>query len=124
MTPNDLLSRFLIKESVADYLHENSTHQDKVELLQHSLNDIGFGEQLNWERFGADGQYGRSTTRAVIAFAEQQDFDSDGKAITNEMLEKIIELKVTETSAALQAFLTEITTKENHWFVLIPRFNA
>ena len=55
------------------------------------LRDLGFEEELNWHRFGADGDYGRSTTVAVAAFAAHVGVPENGHVLTLELAELIVE---------------------------------
>lgn len=56
--------------------------QIRIAALQTLLNDLGYGEQLNWKRWGADGSYGRLTKKAVAAFADEERLDGDGSILT------------------------------------------
>ncbi len=71
-------------------LYRNSPHSIAVSALQSLLNELGFGKELNWKKYGADGDYGSSTTKAVKAFAHQQGIASDGQKFTNALAEIII----------------------------------
>ncbi len=62
----------------------------RIAALQTLLNDLGYGEQLAWQRYGADGGYGRSTRKAVAAFAAREGLDGDGAALTRAMAERIV----------------------------------
>ena len=50
---------------------EKGTNGETVKSVQYLLHNLGYDEELNWERFGADGDYGNGTTNAVKAFCEQ-----------------------------------------------------
>lgn len=112
MTTKNLLNQFEEKKTIESYLYKNTSNQDKVKLLQLCLNDLGFGEELKFAKFGADGFYGESCIRAVKAFAAQNGFESNGEKITNDMLKKIVALKETNTSKALQTFLAQVETAD------------
>lgn len=62
----------------------------RIAALQTLLHDLGFDRELNWNRFGADGDYGRSTTAAVAAFAKQENIGGDGKLLTLPLARRII----------------------------------
>ncbi|MEM6663101.1 MAG: peptidoglycan-binding protein [Pseudomonadota bacterium] len=53
--------------------------------LQTILNELGFGAEMNWEKFGADGEYGNGTKKAVQAFADKNGIVSDGMSVTPQM---------------------------------------
>ena len=59
--------------------------------LQTLLNELGFGAELNWKKYGADGKYGGGTTRALNAFARQADIRCDGTKLTIELANRILE---------------------------------
>ncbi|MCK5102996.1 MAG: hypothetical protein KAR17_09275, partial [Cyclobacteriaceae bacterium] len=54
------------------------------------LNELGFGKELNWKKYGADGDYGSGTTKAVKAFAQQQGIPGNGLKLTKDLAEIII----------------------------------
>jgi peptidoglycan hydrolase-like protein with peptidoglycan-binding domain len=59
-----------------------SGEQIRVAALQTLLHDLGYDEELNWKKYGADGAYGRSSKAAVAAFAASEGFAEDGSALT------------------------------------------
>ncbi len=54
---------------------------EAIKVLQEVLHALGFGKALNWDRFGPDGSYGKSTARAVAAFAKANGVASDGSSV-------------------------------------------
>ena len=62
-----------------------------VGALQTLLNELGLGEALQWEKYGADGHYGPATARALRQFAQQQGLPSDGKQLTQEIALRILD---------------------------------
>ncbi|MCB0595520.1 MAG: peptidoglycan-binding protein [Lewinellaceae bacterium] len=62
-----------------------------VETLQRMLYEMGFGGELRWQEFGADGDYGGATTTAVQAFAVKNGLEHDGLAISLEIGARILE---------------------------------
>jgi peptidoglycan hydrolase-like protein with peptidoglycan-binding domain len=78
------------ENTVEQYYYRGSPHTTAVVVLQTLLNELGFGDQLNWAKYGADGKYGSGTTRALKAFSEQAGIRSDGRQLTVEMAERII----------------------------------
>jgi peptidoglycan hydrolase-like protein with peptidoglycan-binding domain len=58
-----------------------------ITVLQSILHELGYDEEMNWQEFGADGEYGNGTARAVKAFAEKNGIKSDGKSVTKDMAE-------------------------------------
>jgi peptidoglycan hydrolase-like protein with peptidoglycan-binding domain len=78
------------EHKVEQFYYRGSPHSPAVAVLQTLLNELGFGEQLNWEKYGADGKYGGGTTRALKAFARQEGIRGDGRRLTVELAERII----------------------------------
>jgi peptidoglycan hydrolase-like protein with peptidoglycan-binding domain len=56
-------------------LRKGSRSRGAIRALQTILHELGYDKQLNWEKYGADGDYGGGTTRAVRAFASQRRID-------------------------------------------------
>jgi len=69
----------------------NSPHSAAVTALQTLLNALGFGEELNWPKYGADGKYGGGTTKALKAFARREEIRSDGRQLSTELAHRIVE---------------------------------
>jgi peptidoglycan hydrolase-like protein with peptidoglycan-binding domain len=73
------------KPAILKDLRHKSPNAVAVRVLQMILNELGFGECMNWAKYGADGEYGKGTTKAVKAFADKHGLSSDGRAVTLEM---------------------------------------
>lgn len=81
-----------VEENKAERLYyRGSPHATAVVVLQTLLNELGFGAELNWIKYGADGQYGGGTTRALKAFARKEGVRSDGRKMTIELANRIRE---------------------------------
>ncbi len=79
------------ENTVERFYYRGSPHSTAVVVLQTLLNELGFGEQLNWVKYGADGKYGGGTTKALKAFARQEGIRNDGRTLTVEPAQRIIE---------------------------------
>jgi peptidoglycan hydrolase-like protein with peptidoglycan-binding domain len=66
-------------------LYRGSADKVHIAVLQEILNELGYGAQLKWARYGADGVYGRGTTAAVKAFSADEGIASDGERVTHDM---------------------------------------
>ena len=73
-------------------LFRRTGSRSSVQALQRILNSLGWGAQLNWERFGADGDYGQSTTDAVKAFGAHAGIATDGNKMTAPLLNHLVQL--------------------------------
>jgi peptidoglycan hydrolase-like protein with peptidoglycan-binding domain len=70
---------------VLKQLYYKSGARVAVTVLQNILHEPGFDAQLNWVKYGADGEYGKGTNKAVKAFALSRGIVSDGDTISQEM---------------------------------------
>ena len=57
-----------------------------ITAIQVLLNTLGYGQQLNFAKFGADGYYGKSTRKAVISYAKDNGILSDGDLLTRPLI--------------------------------------
>lgn len=53
-----------------------------VSNLRELLNELGFGQELDWRRLGANEVFGQETVAALRAFATRNRLDADGLALT------------------------------------------
>ncbi|MBC8756596.1 peptidoglycan-binding protein [Kordia sp. YSTF-M3] len=58
-----------------------------ISAIQVFLNTLGYGNELNFAKFGADGLYGNSTRKAVIKYAKDNGIQSDGDALTRPVVD-------------------------------------
>jgi peptidoglycan hydrolase-like protein with peptidoglycan-binding domain len=62
-----------------------------ITAVQTLLNELGFGELLNFAKFGADGIYGDGTRKAFIAYAKKNGItDSDGDLLTRPLINQML----------------------------------
>jgi len=102
------LSELLRRGEVQQVLHRGSSARSYVRPLQVVLYGLGFGEELKWERYLADGDYGPSTARALRAFMAPQQVSGDGETVEPELLRLL--LLYYRSLPALRAF---ISAKQN-----------
>ena len=57
-----------------------------ITAVQLLLFEMGYGEQLNFAKFGADGLYGSSTRNAVVKYAKDNDITSHGDLLTRPLV--------------------------------------
>lgn len=81
----------LNKGKIEGFYHYQSPHRVAVVSLQTLLNALGYGGQLNWQKYGADGDYKEKTKAALLAFAKDEHLAGDGQALTNAQAERIID---------------------------------
>lgn len=78
-------------DEVEKVYFKGSREKADIVAMQTVLNAMGFGEELNWSRYGADGGYGGSSTAAVQAFASKNGVQSDGKKLTKALAQKMVD---------------------------------
>lgn len=61
-----------------------------VTAIQLMLNERGYGTQLNFAKYGADGDFGKSTRNAMIAYATDNGIESDGDLLTRPLMDQIL----------------------------------
>ena len=74
------------------HYRRSSPNRIRVAALQTLLNELGYGIELEWARFGADGSYGPATAAAVRAFGEVQSLPGSGDRLTPAMANRIVAL--------------------------------
>ena len=78
------------KNKIERHYRKAGADRVRIATLQTLLNELGFDNELNWNKFGADGHYGRSTTAAVAAFGNQEGVGGDGTVLTFTLAERIV----------------------------------
>lgn len=58
-----------------------------ISAIQTFLNTIGYGTQLNFAKYGADGLYGNSTRKAVVAYTRDHNIKSDGDWLSRPVID-------------------------------------
>lgn len=87
----DRIKTLISQNKVEQVLKKKSGSKDDIRALQTALYELGYGEELNWERFKADGDYGGGTTKAVKAFANNNEMSSlSGETVNKALAEKIV----------------------------------
>lgn len=61
-----------------------------ITAIQLLLNELGYGAQLNFATFGADGVYGSGTRNAMIAYATDRGIQSDGDWLTRPLINQLL----------------------------------
>ena len=61
-----------------------------ITAVQTLLNERGYGAQLNFPKYGADGAYGSGTLNATIAYAKDNGIESDGDLLTRPLIDLMI----------------------------------
>ncbi|MEM9417162.1 MAG: peptidoglycan-binding protein [Bacteroidota bacterium] len=79
-------------DKIAQCYYQGSSATVAVCALQTLLNEVGLGQVLQWEKYGADGDYGPATARALAQFAQQHSLQSDGSQLTVALAQRIIEI--------------------------------
>lgn len=84
---NDFIKLF---DNASFELKKGSTAKENVLLLQNILFELGYGKTLNWKKYGADGDYGKLTSKTVLLFIGQNNLAGDGESITKLIAETLV----------------------------------
>ena len=82
----------LVNNNRLSRLQRGSKARVEIKALQNILKAIGFGKELGWAKYGADGYYGAGCTKAVLAFLRKNKMKGDGKSVSTEAAKKILKL--------------------------------
>jgi len=90
MTERDTLKKLIEDGRVATTLRKKSSARHAISALQTLLHWLGFDRELKWEKYGADGDYGRATVAAVASFARRNGSTASGERATEVLAAKIL----------------------------------
>ena len=90
MTERETLKNLIKDGTVARTLCKGSSARHAITALQTLLHWLGFDRQLKWEKFGADGDFGKATTAAVAEFAKRNGSRANGQRVTSVLAQKIL----------------------------------
>ena len=76
---------------ISTSLFKGSTNTTLINDLQRILFELGFKRELKIDQYQVDGDYGPATTKAVAAFATKNKVESDGKVVTNQLAELMLQ---------------------------------
>jgi peptidoglycan hydrolase-like protein with peptidoglycan-binding domain len=91
MTNQETIQQLIQNETLEEHLKQDSGNKESVRALQNLLHELGFDDELNWQKYGADGFYGGSTVNAIRAFAEKNGLDSDGLFVDSQVAKKLLD---------------------------------
>jgi hypothetical protein len=55
-------------------LRRGSSSSSRIKILQHILFNMGYGDEMRFEKYVLDGRYGKRTALAVAAFVQETDY--------------------------------------------------
>ncbi len=85
------LEAALAQGDISKVLFRSSKSKALITDLQRVLFELGFKNELQFDKFQADGDYGQATTDALAAFAVKNKVASDGKTVSVKMARLIIQ---------------------------------
>ncbi|MDX2245856.1 MAG: hypothetical protein SF052_03710 [Bacteroidia bacterium] len=85
------LSQLVSQEQDFEVLQKKSPAKPYIRSLQMLLYSLGFGTELNWEKYRADGDYGGGTTTAMLAFLTRNKLPGNGETADSELLTLMLE---------------------------------
>lgn len=114
------LTRIRLEGRSAAALQRKSADAQRVRVLQRLLYVLGYGDEMKWEKFGDDGDYGSNTVRAVAAFAADVRVASDGTAVTDALAGKLIEAVTARNERPAPLVPDALTVTDANIFVGSP----
>lgn len=91
MECSNLLEAALKRGDISMSLKRGSRDKELITDLQKTLFELGFGDELKWHLYQADGDYGGATASAVASFAAGNNHDSDGSSVDNALAQLIVQ---------------------------------
>jgi peptidoglycan hydrolase-like protein with peptidoglycan-binding domain len=103
---------------VSATLQRSGTDAQRIRVLQRLLYVAGFGDEMKWDKFGDDGDYGANTTRAVAAFAAAAPAPGDGSELSDVLAEKLIAAVSENRERPTPLVLDQINVVGNKMFLV------
>ena len=91
MECSTLLEKAIENGDISQSLFKGSHHKNLILDLQKVLFELGFRNELKWDDYQADGDYGPATAKAVAAFAARNNVDSDGMSVSNALTKVLLQ---------------------------------
>ena len=91
MECSNLLEAELAIGPIRNKLFQGSSHKALVTDFQRTLFELGFRKELKWDRYEADGDYGKATAAAVVAFAQKNGKQVSGSFVSNTLAKLILQ---------------------------------
>lgn len=88
---SSLLEAALGQGDISKSLYQGATNKELITELQKVLFELGFKNELKFDNYEADGDYGAATVDAISAFAAKNNFGSDGTSVSNSLAKLILE---------------------------------
>jgi peptidoglycan hydrolase-like protein with peptidoglycan-binding domain len=85
------LEAALAQGDISKSLFRGSASKSLITDLQRVLFELGFKNELKFDTFQADGDYGQATQNAVQAFATKNKDNSNGSKVTNQLAKLILQ---------------------------------
>jgi peptidoglycan hydrolase-like protein with peptidoglycan-binding domain len=106
-----------IFKSASFKLEKGLKNSDAVKQLQNVLNHLGFKEELQWDKYGADGDYGDLTQKAVALFLKKNNMSGDGSFV-DKSIALVLEQKhdTLDELQVLNADITENTIEKEYFY--------
>ncbi len=67
-------------------LSKQTASKPAVRALQILLYSLGFGAELSWEKYRADGDFGGGTSSALLSFIKKNNLSGDGQKVSPELM--------------------------------------
>ncbi len=91
MECSTLLTEAIANGDISQSLFKGSHKKAIITDLQKVLFELGFRNELKWDNYQADGDYGPATVKAVATFASRNNFNSNGESVSNALAKIILQ---------------------------------
>ncbi|MEZ4771602.1 MAG: peptidoglycan-binding domain-containing protein [Bacteroidia bacterium] len=85
------LSQLINDAQDSSLLKRKSPAKPYIRSLQMLLYSLGFGAELSWDKYRADGDYGGGTTTAILAFLKKNGLSGDGETASPELVKLMLD---------------------------------
>ncbi|MFA8344267.1 MAG: peptidoglycan-binding protein [Rhodothermaceae bacterium] len=114
MSNISLIENLIASNQIEEKLRTGSQAINEIRSLQIILHEIGFVNELNWQKFGADGNYGKSTKNAVAIFSNKNSINSDGSFVSEEIANQLVRLvELVDDLRYLKSLIDKNSVEEN-----------
>lgn len=111
----DSLQSLVDQDQVSSTLFKGTSASWAVRCMQVALYNLGYGDEMNWAKYMADGDYGGGSTRALSAFLQKSGLSGDGTKLEKNVLKKMLVLVAAKDDlAALRQSLANGTVSDDY----------
>jgi len=85
------IEALLNANTVAEQIQKGSKDKQSIAAAQTLLHELGYEQELQWQKYHNDGDYGSSTAAAMKSFAVDEKISCDGESLSAELARKMLQ---------------------------------